>query len=204
MLWLEGLCRVGSFNVEFPGSCLEVHSNAIRRLYAFISNDISRLSPTLSMETSPICLPLPNHNPFHPTPPAQSLPASHQHHFPCTRQHKWVSKHFHFQRAVIRHRLVYFVQCIPRNTMRSMHPFPKGRTNSFIPARTSAVFHALCGGLGGLLCLGAAQLLGGRGLDGLAGLADGRGAGDGVLAEVGAVVALGGGVYDGGVDPGDY
>jgi hypothetical protein len=59
----------------------------------------------------------------------------------------------------------------------------------------------LCGGLGGLLCLGAPQLLGGGGLDGLAGLADGGGAGNGVLAEVGAVVALGGGVDDGGVDP---
>jgi hypothetical protein len=65
----------------------------------------------------------------------------------------------------------------------------------------SITSHDLCGGLGGLLCLGAPQLLGGGGLDGLAGLADGGGAGNGVLAEVGAVVALGGGVDDGGVDP---
>lgn len=56
-------------------------------------------------------------------------------------------------------------------------------------------------GLGGLEGLGTAQLGGGRGLDGLGGLADGRGAGDGVLTEVGAVVALGGGVDDGGVEP---
>ena len=61
----------------------------------------------------------------------------------------------------------------------------------------------LCAGLNSLLCLGAAELLGGRSLDGLVGLADGGGAGNGVLAEVGAVVALGGGVDDGGVDPAD-
>ena len=57
-------------------------------------------------------------------------------------------------------------------------------------------------GLGGLEGLGTAQLGGGGGLDGLGGLADGGGAGDGVLTEVGAVVALGGGVDDGGVEPG--
>jgi hypothetical protein len=45
-------------------------------------------------------------------------------------------------------------------------------------------------GLGGLVSL-----------DGPLALADGRGAGNGVLAEVGAVVALGGGVDDGGEGP---
>src|SRR5690242_5016818 len=66
---------------------------------------------------------------------------------------------------------------------------------------TTGVAVDLCAGLGGLLGLCAAELLGGRGLDGLVGLADGRGAGDGVLAQVGAVVALGGRVDDGGVEP---
>jgi hypothetical protein len=65
---------------------------------------------------------------------------------------------------------------------------------------------SLCAGagLGGLEGLGTAQLGGGGGLDGLGGLADGGGAGDGVLTEVGAVVALGGGVDDGGVEPEYY
>jgi hypothetical protein len=91
----------------------------------------------------------------------------------------------------------------PTNTIPSMRSIPKA-ANSSIPAHAqpqSIHFHGLCGGLGGLLCLGAPQLLGGGGLDGLVGLADGGGAGNGVLAEVGAVVALGGGVDDGGVDP---
>ena len=48
-------------------------------------------------------------------------------------------------------------------------------------------------GLGGLVSL-----------DGPLAFTDGRGAGNGVLAEVGAVVALGGGVDDGSEGPADY
>lgn len=77
----------------------------------------------------------------------------------------------------------------------------KQRTPAFIPSHTLDDCRALCAGLGSLLCLLAPQLGGGGGLDGLAGLADGGGAGNGVLAEVGAVAALGGAVDDGGVDP---
>ncbi len=62
-------------------------------------------------------------------------------------------------------------------------------------------WRCLCARLGGLACLGAADLGCGGGLDGLVGLADRRGAGDGVLAQVGAVAALGGRVDDGGVEP---
>lgn len=62
-----------------------------------------------------------------------------------------------------------------------------------------SLVHNLCllSGLG----LGAPDL--GRlvSLDGLLALADSGGAGNGVLAEVGAVVALGGGVDNGGVGP---
>lgn len=85
-----------------------------------------------------------------------------------------------------------------------MLSIPKMSTNSSIPIHTrlDRFLKDLCAGLGGLLGLLAPQLLCGGSLDGLVGLADGGGAGDGVLAEVGAVVALGGAVDDGGVDPG--
>jgi hypothetical protein len=51
------------------------------------------------------------------------------------------------------------------------------------------------------LGLGAPCLGGLVGLDGPLAVADGGGTGNGVLAEVGAVVALGGGVDDGGEGP---
>jgi hypothetical protein len=61
--------------------------------------------------------------------------------------------------------------------------------------------HNLCGG-GGLLGLGAPELGGLVSLDNSTlALADGRGAGNGVLAEVWAVVALGGGADNGGEGP---
>ena len=87
-----------------------------------------------------------------------------------------------------------------------MRSIPKTTNSGVYPLHTHAKAPSLqgndlCAGLNSLLCLRAPQLLGGGSLDGLAGLADGRGAGNGILAEVGAVVALGGGVDDGGVDP---
>lgn len=52
------------------------------------------------------------------------------------------------------------------------------------------------------LCLRTPSLARFVSLDGPLALADSGSAGDGVFAEVGAVVALGGGVDDGGVGPG--
>lgn len=87
-----------------------------------------------------------------------------------------------------------------------MRSIPKTTNSGIYPCTYTLNHHHLgmndlCAGLSSLLCLCAADLLGGGSLDGLAGLADGGGAGNGVLAEVGAVVALGGRVDDGGVDP---
>lgn len=92
-----------------------------------------------------------------------------------------------------------------------MHPIPF-HANAFPKARKllyslhstkPSMIADLCAGLGlsSLQGLCAPQLRSGGGLDGLAGLADGGCAGNGVLAQVGAVAALGGAVDDGGVDP---
>ena len=66
-----------------------------------------------------------------------------------------------------------------------MRSIPKTTNSGIYPCTYTLNHHHLgmndlCAGLSSLLCLCAADLLGGGSLDGLAGLADGGGAGNGV------------------------